>query len=64
MAYKRATDIIRTHEACLHGLTQALLEKETLTSDEVDAIVASYTAASSVTPAVPEAAVAVSAGSS
>ncbi len=49
-AYQQATQIIRDHEDCLHALTRALLEKETLTSDEVDAIVAQYIPAMAPAP--------------
>ena len=50
-SYQRARTILRTHEAALHALAKALLEKETLDSNEVDAIVAQYVAPAEVTAA-------------
>jgi cell division protease FtsH len=37
-AHKRATDILKTHEDQLHLLAQALLEYETLSGDEITAL--------------------------
>ena len=37
--YHRAKALIRKHEAVLHGLAKALLEKETLDAADIDAIV-------------------------
>lgn len=37
-AHKRATDILKTHEDQLHLLAQALLEYETLTGEEINAL--------------------------
>jgi len=39
-AHKRATDILTTHEDQLHLLAQALLEYETLTGEEINALLA------------------------
>lgn len=41
-SYQRARTILRQHEDALHALANALLEKETLDSNEVDAIVSQY----------------------
>jgi cell division protease FtsH len=38
-AHARATDILKTQEAKLHLLAQALLEYETLTGDEIKALI-------------------------
>ena len=41
-SYQRARSLLRQYEAKLHALALALLEKETLDSDEVDAIVSRH----------------------
>ncbi len=41
-SYQRARSLLREHEVALHALAKALLEKETLDSNEVDAIVTQY----------------------
>ena len=43
-SYQRARSLLREHENALHALANALLEKETLDSNEVDAIVSQYVA--------------------
>jgi cell division protease FtsH len=50
-SYLRARSLLLQYEAGLHALALALLEKETLTSDEVDAIVAQHTAGNLSSPA-------------
>jgi cell division protease FtsH len=42
-SYQRARRLLREYEPALHALANALLEKETLGSDEVDAIVSQFT---------------------
>lgn len=37
-AYNKAKEIIETHIDCLHGIANALLEKETLTAKDIDEI--------------------------
>ena len=41
-AYKQARDLLTAHRAQLQALAQALLEKETLDSHEIDRILASF----------------------
>jgi cell division protease FtsH len=41
-SYQRARSLLRQYEAGLHALALALLEKETLDSSEVDAIVSQH----------------------
>src|SRR6185369_5278641 len=43
-AYERAIGLLRENVTVLHALSECLIEKENLTGDEVDAIIASSTA--------------------
>ncbi|MGQ9920456.1 MAG: ATP-dependent zinc metalloprotease FtsH [Desulfobacca sp.] len=58
-SYQRARSLLQEHAAALHSLANALLEKETLDSNEVDAIVSQYVNLSpESTPQVADAAMA------
>jgi len=37
-AHDKAKDLLRSHRDCLHGIAEALLDRETLTSKEIDQI--------------------------
>ena len=42
MAYARAQNILRKHEAELHTLAQALVDKETLTGAQIKELLKAY----------------------
>jgi cell division protease FtsH len=41
-AYQKAKDLLATHRAVLQALAQALLERETLDTQEIDAVINSF----------------------
>jgi len=53
-SYQRARSLLREYEAALHALANALLEKETLDSNEVDAIVSQFVPAETGAPSPPQ----------